>query len=240
VTVQPELIPALTAEERSRLAELERVIERDLGTFVEVGVALRTVRDEGLYRDAHPPTFEAYLRQRWGMGRSNGYELMDAAQVAEAAMSGAPDIPIPSVTVARQLVPFLDREADEQPEVVKVWQAIIPTLVGRPVTAERVRQALVAVGYVPDDRYRQATGGRPNRAVLLGQFGDRLAAAQARLVRFVDRELGEQALAQSVRPTAARYRAWATGMAAVLDLLATGQPVPRGEELYRLLGMEEL
>lgn len=236
--MQGELVPALSDSERVRLAELEATIERDLMTFVEVGLALRAVRDEGLYRDVTPPTFAAYLRQRWGMGETHGYRLIDAARVSEA-ISPFGEVAIPNEATARLLVPWLDRDVEEQTGIAEVWRSIAPALYGERVTAERVRQALAAAGHTSDDRYR-ASGGPVNRRILLGQVGDRLDRAQVRLVRFVERELGDEPLAPTARETAARYAAWSAGMSAVLERLAEGEPVPRGAELYALLGMEEL
>ncbi len=46
-------------------------------------MALRTVRDAGLYRDAGYKTFEAYCAERWDMGRRFAYYLVDAADVRD-------------------------------------------------------------------------------------------------------------------------------------------------------------
>ena len=93
------------------LPELERVIERGQQTFIEVGRALLEIRDRRLYRETHA-TFEAYCRERWGWGRSNAYELMDAARVA-GVLSGTPDTPT-SVRQARAMLDRLDPEEREQ------------------------------------------------------------------------------------------------------------------------------
>ena len=51
----------LSAAEAGRLQELETTIERGLQTFIEVGEALREIRDHRLYRGDHP-TFEGRRR----------------------------------------------------------------------------------------------------------------------------------------------------------------------------------
>jgi hypothetical protein len=71
----------LTAADVDRLGELEAIVERGRETFIEVGNALRAIRDERLYRQTHA-RFEDYLRQRWDMSRSRGYQMIDAANVA--------------------------------------------------------------------------------------------------------------------------------------------------------------
>lgn len=95
---------ALSAPEQSKLAELEQIVAAGLQTFVDVGLALRAIRDERLYRDAHD-TFEAYLDDRWHMSRSRGYRLIDGARVAELV---SPIGDIRNEAQARELVPLLD------------------------------------------------------------------------------------------------------------------------------------
>jgi hypothetical protein len=103
------LSSGLTLTEQGRLAELEAVVERGLQTFVEVRTALMEIRNSRLYRATHP-RFEDYLDERWGMSRSRGYRLMDAARVAEL-VSPIGDIPA-NEAQARELVPLL-REGEE-------------------------------------------------------------------------------------------------------------------------------
>jgi hypothetical protein len=84
----------LSPEEARVLAAHEETIARGLGAFVEVGEALLAVRDGRLYRATHP-TFEAYLRGRWGIGRSHGYRLIDAFREAEAVRAVSPNGDVP-------------------------------------------------------------------------------------------------------------------------------------------------
>jgi hypothetical protein len=64
-------LAVLAPDESQRLAELEAVVERGLTTFIEVGEALREIRDARLYKASHG-TFEAYLRERWAISRGHG------------------------------------------------------------------------------------------------------------------------------------------------------------------------
>lgn len=73
-----ELAPA----EASRLKACERVIERGMGTFVEVGDALANIRDQKLYRASHK-TFDAYCKERWNLGRARAYQLIEGAQTVK-------------------------------------------------------------------------------------------------------------------------------------------------------------
>jgi hypothetical protein len=74
---------ALAPNEQFRLEQCEKAIERGLNTFVEVGRALTEIRDNKLYRISFK-TFEAYCKERWEIGRSRAYELIDQAKVVTA------------------------------------------------------------------------------------------------------------------------------------------------------------
>lgn len=78
-TVQGEL----TDRELHDLRELEGVVERGLETFLEVGTALREIRERELYR-AEYHSFEAYCRERWGFGRHYAYRQIRASTTVEA------------------------------------------------------------------------------------------------------------------------------------------------------------
>jgi hypothetical protein len=101
------LVNADTGEIVACLADLESVIERGLSSFVEVGEALMTIRDEKLYRQDHD-TFEAYCRERWGFGKAHSYRLIESAEVV-AALSPMGDVPVPTTErQARALTPVKD------------------------------------------------------------------------------------------------------------------------------------
>jgi hypothetical protein len=104
-TTETATTEVLTDTETLRLGVLERVIERGMQTFVEVGRALAEIRDGRLYRTGHA-TFEAYCRERWGFSRQHAYRAVDAASIAEL-VSPTGDTPRPSSErVARELVPL--------------------------------------------------------------------------------------------------------------------------------------
>lgn len=70
-------------EDRQRYAALEQTIATGIQTFIEVGEALTTIRDERLYREQFG-TWEEYLRKRWPeIGRRQADRLIGAASVAQ-------------------------------------------------------------------------------------------------------------------------------------------------------------
>lgn len=100
------------------LADLERVIERGLAMFIEVGDALAQIRDRKLYRDTHD-TFEAYCEERWGLKRTRAYELMQAAGVARL-VSEISDTKITRESHAKALAKLRDKPAQLRKALVEV------------------------------------------------------------------------------------------------------------------------
>ena len=68
----------MTTHEQTDLERAEAVIERGLQTFVEVGLALATIRDSRLYRQTHG-TFEDYCRERWDFSKRHVNRLIQGA-----------------------------------------------------------------------------------------------------------------------------------------------------------------
>lgn len=190
----------------NRLEQLEAVIERGLATFVEVGEALLEIRDSRLYRETHA-TFDAYCQQRWGIHRSRGYQLMEAAKVvrllssADAGMSTAVDIP--SETVVRPLVALMHKDPEAVPLVMSVAQDAAE---GGAVTDRHVRAAVQEYMQeeqpIEDERdesmWAALTGLMESLALLTAHDAARVAAtvpprrraATARRLRDLGRYLG--------------------------------------------------
>ncbi len=121
-----------------RLAELEGVIERGLKTFLEVGNALREIRESRLYlREC--ATFDEYCRERWGWDRVHAHRHIEAATVAEVLSIDNAAGPS-NVAQAREIAPLLRQ--DER-EALAVWRELREEF-GDRVTAERIRRVVRA------------------------------------------------------------------------------------------------
>lgn len=124
----------MTALVLTTLDECERVIERGLHTFVEVGAALLTIRDERLYRAEHS-TFDDYCRDRWQISDRRARQLMDAAQIGTT-------VPIANEAQARELTGL---PAETQREV---FAAATEATQGKP-TASAIREARQSIAPRP-------------------------------------------------------------------------------------------
>jgi len=128
---------ALGHTEEDRLSDLEARIAAGLKTFLEVGAALVEIRDARLYRGAYK-TFEAYCRDRWGIGRRHAYQIIDAAAVVEnvrncAQIGDAFGVPLPANEA--QARPLKGLAPHEQGDA---WLRAVESAPGGRVTAAHV------------------------------------------------------------------------------------------------------
>lgn len=127
-------VAAMDTAERAELGRYERVIERGLQTFVEVGVALMAIREGKLYRGTHA-TFDAYCRERWNFSKSHSNRLIDAAEVVENLT------PIGVIPANEsQVRPLVKLEPEQQR---KAWQQAVETAPNGKVTAAHVENVAV-------------------------------------------------------------------------------------------------
>ena len=102
----------------SRLGKLEKVIERGLGTFYEVGAALKEIRDEKLYGQFHE-SFEDYCKERWGMAlRYAQFHIRSSETVVNLKANNCSCLPA-NESQTRPLTRLAG--ADQQ----EAWQAVL-------------------------------------------------------------------------------------------------------------------
>lgn len=124
------------------LPELEAVIERGLGTFVEVGLALSEILERALYREDYR-TFDDYCRERWGFSRYRAHRIMAASDVTQMLPIG--NMLPRNEAQARELVRLPTPEARAE-----VWNLAVETH-GDRVTAADVRRTAEAVAIIDAD-----------------------------------------------------------------------------------------
>lgn len=118
----------------NRLAACERVIERGLNTFVEVGNALLEIRDARLYRNDYA-TFEDYCRERWGFSRSRAHRLIEAAETRNILLPTGNILP----QTERQARPLTALEPDLQ---IEAWRRAVETALDTGITAKHVQEVV--------------------------------------------------------------------------------------------------
>lgn len=135
-----KLVP-LSAHELTRLAHCEAVIQQGLDTFVSVGAAITEIREHALYKGKYE-TFEAYLKERWGISRKRAYQLQAATTVSRILR----DTPTKSGK-PREILPDNERQvralaAVPDERVPDVWDSAVDSAGGRVPTGREVEEAV--------------------------------------------------------------------------------------------------
>lgn len=118
----------------ARLGECEEIIARGLGTFVEVGTALATIRDERLYLALYA-TFEDYCREAWGFSDSRARQMIGAALAAET-VAAVTNVTVENEGQARAIAQVIRSDGPER--AAEVLAEVAET--GK-VTAAAIREA---------------------------------------------------------------------------------------------------
>lgn len=138
----------LTKSEQSELARLCKVVDEGLSSFLAVGTALVEINEGRLYRQNHE-TFEAFVKERWGISRQRAYQLMEAAEIkSEMSTSGLHQEIADEITSERQLRELSRVGTESLPDVVgrvaekcksegvkptaKVIRSVVDEAIGKP------------------------------------------------------------------------------------------------------------
>ena len=150
-----ETIDYATGEVLPSLAECEATIERGVRSYIEAGEALRTIRDDQLYRETHG-TFEDYCRERWGWSRQRSLQLIDAASVTTIVVSLNAPAPA-NEGQARELVGLPAETA------AQIMRTAAET--GQTVTARVIRETRVQIT-APKETTKETTMTAPSRLAI--------------------------------------------------------------------------
>lgn len=141
----PGFFASWSKVDEEELARCEEVISRGLGSFVETGEALRTIRRRRLYlRDYR--TFEEYCRKRWEMSDRNALRLMTASNIARQLKTRPIGRVFPETeSQVREIVRLAgpDGEIDME-KVAQVWTQAVEKAGGKTPTAAMVREQVQA------------------------------------------------------------------------------------------------
>ncbi|MGO8925943.1 MAG: hypothetical protein ACLQU3_03470 [Limisphaerales bacterium] len=130
---------SLTTREQRELARAERTIGKGLKSFLAVGMALKEIRDNRLYRQQYD-TFEEYVAKRWELSRPRAYALCAASEVV-AFLSPIGDTGMLPENEA-QARPLTRLKATEDRQ--RAWKMAVDMAAAeeRPVTARDTEEAV--------------------------------------------------------------------------------------------------
>jgi hypothetical protein len=130
---------SLTTREHREFERAERIIVRGLRSFLEVGMALKEIRDQRLYRQQYE-TFEEYCIKRWDFSRPRAYQLCAASEVMADLSTNVHNRLLPeSEAQARPLTRLKEKKHRKRAWEMAVRMAAAQ---GRPVTARDAEEAV--------------------------------------------------------------------------------------------------
>jgi len=152
-TARSVAVDQLAAAEQADLQRLEIIIERGVGTFIEVARALAEIKQKRLF--VGYATFEEYCNGRWEFGPSYRQRLLDAAQVVEILPMGK-NVVLP--TNERQVRPLV--LLSNANDVRNAWDQALKVAGEKPVTGKIVAST---VHKLIDSGAGRRTAKRPTR-----------------------------------------------------------------------------
>lgn len=192
---------ALSRQEQTELARLEQVVADNMAGFRRAGEALARIQEAKLYRQDYA-SFPDYLRQRWNLGRSQGYRLIVAAETAEVLATGqgglSPqfgDAPLPPARES-QMRPLSNLpDAQSQRDA---WHEAVASAGGHQPTAQQIETAaeLVAARRLQALAFQALASLPPDEQLKIleqeeTEILDRAAQRKEQAERDVQRELLE-------------------------------------------------
>lgn len=146
------VVPKADNDPAHILAEAEKVIEKGLGSFVEVGEALSKINEGRLYKKKEDDSFENYCATRWGMQDKHAYRLIDAAKcfrTLEKALT-TKDKRLPgNEAQIRPLIPL------EEKLQVRAWEHVLADNKESKITAAEVEKVVESLA--SKDKKRKKT-----------------------------------------------------------------------------------
>jgi hypothetical protein len=181
----------LSTVEAKEFKKCESTIATGLKAFLAVGEALFKIRDNRLYRREYE-SFEDYLRRKWKISRTRGYQLIDAAKVAKdlagdktirvvaklvpprREWSNETEVTEPSPPTSTVVDTLPQRESQVRPlagipsrdQRREAWQQAVSSAGGNQPTAKQVAAAAKQV---------TAKAGRSSRPIHDAELDDKVA-----------------------------------------------------------------
>ncbi len=127
----------LTIQENTRLRHCEAVIEKSMSSFYDMGIALREIRENRLYKESFS-TFDDYCIAKWGIKKDYANKVIGSSDVIDNLNTIVSVLPT-TETQARPLTK-LDPELQQ-----KVWQEVVlkANETNEPITAKKVEQEVM-------------------------------------------------------------------------------------------------
>jgi DNA repair photolyase/predicted NAD-dependent protein-ADP-ribosyltransferase YbiA (DUF1768 family) len=142
-SIDPEAQP-LSKAEKQQLIECEAVIRENATQFVQVGLALKKIKDGKLYRATHS-SFEGYCLANFDFGRIYGYRLIKSAEVVEELKKVLPAGNTSMLTSETHVRELAKVTPTDRPKVLKLAVAKAKDAGDKPLNSIFIQQAAMEI-----------------------------------------------------------------------------------------------
>jgi hypothetical protein len=146
-------VETLTEEQQIQLIACEAVLETAAHSFVDVGLALAQIRDDGLFTEYD--SFEDYCRKKWDYGINYANRIIAAAQLFKAFVTKSHRTKPERETQVRALIGLAPEQA------LAAWEKAVEKAGSRKITARLIKAAIREVVPPPP---QPATPKAPSKA----------------------------------------------------------------------------
>jgi hypothetical protein len=180
-------LEVLSPAQRAKLLACETVIESGWATFVQVGFALATIKENDLFREQYG-SFEQYCREKWQYSERYANHLISAAQVFRHLSANCSEHKPCHEAQVRPLTGLTPEQAQA------AWELAVKTAAGRRITARAVRKAIHELQIAPPPAPRPVSPS-PSKS----ELRQLIDAAFVDLMTLLQQKAAHEALVQKVQ-----------------------------------------
>jgi len=172
----------LTLEQQAQLDGYEKTIQDGVGSFVEVGRALKAIDDQKLYGTAPKQDFVGYCKTRWRMSKQYAFRLIHAAEFVDK---------LKSVDGKNAVKVFPINESQVRPIVEKLkrnqwasaWRQVLDKVGDEVITAAKIAEVVrekLGQTAPPATKDHKTTGQQPVLNTSLQKIADLIKDARGK------------------------------------------------------------
>jgi hypothetical protein len=157
---KPALNAALARQLKASLAREEQIVNTGWEAFIEVGLALKRIRDQELFRADGYNTFRHYCKKRWGYSTSTASRAISGALVGEEIKKAIPALQLNEAQV-RELAPLVTKKKNGDLGCKSAVEVVVELVKGTPghaLTAKVIKSAV-------DEKLGRTAGNKPTASM---------------------------------------------------------------------------
>jgi hypothetical protein len=129
------------SNDMQKLVRCEEIVDKGVRNMLDAADALKEIRDNRLYKERGYSSFDQYLADEWGFGRSYIHKIIKSSETRKRLGTLVPDLD--SSSLAETALRELNSVPDEQLEDVIDMASMSARTEGKRLTARAIRDARI-------------------------------------------------------------------------------------------------